>query len=247
MKRGRLPFLLGAVFGGIGIVLAVIGVVLTAVTLASLRDAERTDGTVVAVVAKTSTSRDNNGRTQRSTSYYPKVRFGADGRAYTFVSPVGTDPPAYQVGDRVPVAYDAGDPSHARVDTFTSNYLPPMILGGIAVVFLAVGIPLFRSGRARLKRDAWLRRHGREVWADVERVAVDFDTRINGRHPYVVHATWYDTDTGRTHAAVSDQLLEDPGPRLRGHDQVRVLADPDDPDHNVMDLDTTRRSDPVEG
>lgn len=240
MRRGRLPFVVGLVFGGVGIVLAVVAVIVVGVTLGALRDGARTEGTVVDVVARTSTTEDSDGRSRESTAYHPTVRFRADGRTYTFTSSTGSDPPAYEVGDRVPVVYDPADPGDARVNTFWSLYLAPIVLGGLAVVFLAVGVPLFRHGRSRLRRDGWLRANGREVWAEIQEVGFDYSTRINGRHPYVVRASWYDPDTGRTHAAESDPLRHDPGPGLRGRTQVRVLLDPSNPDDNVMDLDTAR-------
>jgi hypothetical protein len=236
MTRGRLFTLVGGIFGLVGLVLLGVGIALAASTANFLASAERTDGTVVAVTERISSSTDG----RRSTAWYPTVEYTVGGRQYSFSSSVGTNPPAYAEGDTVPVAYDPADPADAQIASTWSAYLAALIVGGIGIVFAPLGSVLFVKGRRDARRRTWLRQEGREVWAEIADVGVDFTSRINGRHPYVVHATWYDPRTGRTHVASSDGLREDPGPRLLGRTHVRVLHDPADPDRNVMDLSALR-------
>ncbi|MEV0616422.1 DUF3592 domain-containing protein [Nonomuraea sp. NPDC050404] len=238
MHRGRLFTIVGAIFGLIGLVLLGVGIVLAASTATFLASAQRADGTVVAMTERTTTTRGSGGQARSSTSWYPTVEFTIDGRRYSFQSSTGTNPPSYREGDGVEVAYDPGNPSDARIAAFWSAFLAPLIVGGLGVVFTPIGTVLFVKGRRIARLRAWLRERGQEVWAEIEHVGRDFSVRVNNRHPYVVHATWQDTRTGRTYTAASDHLRDDPGPRLRGQGRVRVLYDPADPARNLIDLNT---------
>ena len=233
MNKGRLFTIFGRIFGLIGLVLLGVSAALAVSTASFLASATRTDGTVVALTEQT--SYDREGRS--SASWYPTVEFTVDGRRYSFQSSTGSNPPSYKRGESVPVAYDADDPSNARIATFWSAYLAPLIVGGLGVVFTPIGAVFFVKGRRIARLRAWLREHGEQVWAEIEHVGRDFAMEINGRHPYLVRATWRDDRTARTYTATSDHLLDDPGPRMRSQTHVRVLYDPVNPDRNLVDLD----------
>ncbi|MCF6472773.1 DUF3592 domain-containing protein [Nonomuraea sp. MG754425] len=237
MHSGRLFTIIGAIFGLVGLVLLSVGIALAVSTASFLGSAERTDGTVVAMTERTTTTRAADGRNRSSTAWYPTVEFTVDGRRHSFQGSTGSNPPSYAEGDGVSVAYDPDDPSDARIASFGSAFLAPLIIGGLGVVFTPLGTVLFVRGRRIARLRAWLREQGRQVWAEIDHVGRDISVRVNHRHPYVVHAIWQDERTGRTHTATSDHLRHDPGPRLRGRTHVRVLYDPADPDRNLVDLD----------
>ncbi|RVX42520.1 uncharacterized protein DUF3592 [Nonomuraea polychroma] len=236
MHNGRFFTIVGGIFGLIGLVLLCVGMALAASTASFLASADQTEGTVAELTARTTTSRNSDGHTRRSTSWYPTVEFTVDGRRYSFQSSTGSNPPSYKKGEGVPVAYDPDDPSNAQIASFWSAFLAPLIVGGLGVVFTPIGAVLFVKGRRSTRQRTWLREQGQEVWAEIEHVGRDFTVRVNNRHPYVVHATWQDERTGRTYTAASDHLRYDPGPRLQGQTRVRVLYDPADPDRNLVDL-----------
>jgi hypothetical protein len=229
VNKGRFFTVFGGIFGLIGLVLLCVGIALAASTASFLASAGRVDGTVVALTEGTSSD--------SSASWYPTVEFTVDGKRYLFQSSTGSNPPSYKIGDGVPVAYDADDPSNARIASFWSAFLAPMIVGGLGLVFTPIGVVLFVKGRRITRLRAWLRENGQQVWAEIERVGRDFTIEINNRHPYVVHATWRDERTARTYTATSDYLRDDPGPRLHGQTHVRVLFDPANPERNLVDLD----------
>ena len=237
MRNGRIFTIVGGIFGLVGLVLLGIGIALAASTATFLASAERTDGTVIALTARTSTTRGSGGHVRRSTNWYPTVKFTVDGRSYSFQSSTGSNPPSYEEGESVPVAYDPDDPSDARIASFWAAYLAPLIVGGLGLVFTPIGVVLFVKGRRIARLRAWLRRQGQQVWAEIEHVGPDLSTEVNNRHPYIIRATWQDERTGRTHTATSDHIGYDPGPRLQGQTHVRVLYDPADPDRNLVDLD----------
>ncbi|MEU6792588.1 DUF3592 domain-containing protein [Nonomuraea wenchangensis] len=152
MHNGRPLTLIGAIFALAGLVLLGVTVALAASTASFLASAQRTEGTVTGLTARTTTSRDSDGYTRRSTMWYPTVEFTAGGRRYSFQSSTGNNPPAYREGEGVPVAYDPDDPSDARISTFWSAYLAPVITGGLGVVFAAIGTILFVLGRRSAKK-----------------------------------------------------------------------------------------------
>jgi hypothetical protein len=237
MNQGRLLAILGGAFGAFGIVFLTVAVVVSLTTAGFLAGAERTEGVVVDVVERTTTDRDSDGFTRRRTSFYPVVEFTApDGNPVVFESDVGSSPSSHQVGDRVEVAYDPGEPSDARLTGFLSLYLFPLIFGGLGLVFAAVGTPLFVVGWRKLRRRAWLLRHGRETWSEDLDVELVRNVRINHRHPYVVKATWRDPH-GQSRTATSDYRRRDPSPEFREGSRVRVLFNPDRPEQCLVDLD----------
>ncbi|GAA1729081.1 DUF3592 domain-containing protein [Nonomuraea bangladeshensis] len=152
MHNGRPLTLIGAIFALVGLILLGVTLALAASTASFLASAQRTEGTVTGLTPRTTTSRDSDGYTRRSTTWYPTVEFTVDGRRYSFQSSTGNNPPAYRQGEGVPVAYDPDDPSDARISTFWSAYLAPVITGGLGVVFASIGTIVFVLGRRSAKR-----------------------------------------------------------------------------------------------
>ncbi|NUS00969.1 MAG: DUF3592 domain-containing protein [Nonomuraea sp.] len=147
MRNGRLFTLVGGIFGVIGLILVGVSIALAASTASFLASAQHADGTVVAMTARTTSTRSSDGRVRRQTSWYPTVEFTADGRRYSFRSSTGSNPPSYTKGEGVAVAYDPDDPSDARIASFWSAYLAPLIVGGLGLLFTPVGTVLFIMGR----------------------------------------------------------------------------------------------------
>ena len=114
MHNGRLPTLVGGIFARIGLALLCVTIALAVSTASFLASAERTDGTVVELTARTSTTRNSDGHTRRSTTWYPTVEFTVDGKQYSFESSTGSNPPAYTKGESLPVAYDPDDPYNGQ-------------------------------------------------------------------------------------------------------------------------------------
>ncbi|MFC7620151.1 DUF3592 domain-containing protein [Microlunatus sp. GCM10028923] len=102
-----------------------------------------TTGTVIANTAEEGCYRTQDRRTTCSTQYHPVVEItAASGERIRFTSEVGSDPARYGTGDSVPVRYRPHDPHDATIDGFVELWMLPTIVGGIGLVFLAVGIGL---------------------------------------------------------------------------------------------------------
>ncbi|MGA4844567.1 DUF3592 domain-containing protein [Streptomyces sp. G45] len=139
----------------VGAVSLVVGLVLAGISVSFLVDAERAQGTVVALEWRSSGG-DSDGGTSRRTrgddepTAYPVVEFRTeDGTPTRFRDSTGSNPAAYEVGERVEVLYRADSPEDARIKGFLSLWLGPLILGGIGLVFTGIGAGLAWARRRR--------------------------------------------------------------------------------------------------
>lgn len=81
-------------------------------------------------------------------TYVPIVEFEAGGRAYSFEGGTASDPPAYRVGERVPVIYDPADPQTAQMDKWSERWLfPILIIPAMLIAALVTTIVMFRAWR----------------------------------------------------------------------------------------------------
>jgi hypothetical protein len=235
MAERDVRLLVGGAFAAVSLILLGVAAALVISSAGFASAAERTVGTVVDLDYASGSRRSSGGYSRVA---YPHVTYvnEADRREYTFRDDVGSNPPAYAVGERVSVLYDPDRPGDARIDSWANRFLGASICGGLGVVFGTIGALLLIAARRRARRSAWLRDHGRERWVAVGQIDQDFGVRVNGRSPFVVRASWRDERSGRIHTASSDHLWEHPGPVLMDGRPVRVLFDPADPDRNLVDL-----------
>lgn len=107
-----------------------------------------------------------------------------------------------------------------------------VVAGCLGASFLSAGLALYLVDRTMVRRTAWLRANGREIWAEVTKVEPDTH---NNRPTYFVHATWRDID-GSTHTARSRRLVRNPALVLYTRRRVRVYVHPKKPDHTFVDV-----------
>lgn len=79
-------------------------------------------------------------------TYRSVVAFTVGARSLRFSSQAHSHPPEHAVGDAVRVLYDPARPGDARIRSFTGLWLLPSILGGLGVVFTALGAWLLSGG-----------------------------------------------------------------------------------------------------
>ena len=102
---------------------------------------EKTEGTVVRLNEQS----DSEGG---CCTYVPIVEFNAGGRAYSFDGGTASDPPAYRVGERVPVIYDPSDPQTAQIDKWSERWLfPIIIIPAMLITALATNVVMIRVWR----------------------------------------------------------------------------------------------------
>ena len=60
--------------------------------------------------------------------YSPVIEFDANGRTYSFEGDNASHPPAYDIGEQVPVIYDPADPDTAQINKILERWLFPVLI-----------------------------------------------------------------------------------------------------------------------
>ena len=129
----------------IGLVLLGLGLFELGSILVFLARAEQTDARFAGAVAR---SGGNHG----GTFLYPTFQFvTSDGRSVTFASSSGSTDQIYSDGERVRIAYDPRRPEDARLVSFLTLWIAPVLLCGAGLTLAAGAILL----RRRLKSVRW--------------------------------------------------------------------------------------------
>ncbi len=215
--------ILGMVFGGIGVVMLVVAGIGVTARVSSLSDQIRTAGTVVDLRE----ARDDN-------TYAPVVEFiTAAQERITITSSVFSSPSAYDIGERVEVAYDPADPRDGSIVGF-GLWLWQLIVGGIGLIFVALGTAFFVFVQRRRRVIDRLIEQGTAVIGTVLDVISDYSQQVNSRHPYRVIVGLTNPQTGAPMQVRSDPIWQDP--RYSLPSTLTVWVDPKDPDENLVDL-----------
>lgn len=137
---GPPPRIFFAIFLLVGLGLLGGSIYLTFDTRRALAEGTRVEGEVIELLR----SRDSDG----DVTYRPHVRFTTlAGDTLEFTSTMGSNPAAFDVGERVVVIYNPASPRDARIDSFFQLWFAPLLLGGMGIVFTAVGCLAFQAGR----------------------------------------------------------------------------------------------------
>lgn len=128
----------------VGLLAVLFAGVIAAKRMAFLARAQSAPGVVIEMV------RMSSGRIsqQGGDAYAPRVRFVVAAGEREFVSPFGSFPPAFAVGDAVRVLYDPVDPDRAEVDSAGQLWGPVAVSGALGLLLMALGGWLVRTPRA---------------------------------------------------------------------------------------------------
>jgi hypothetical protein len=77
---------------------------------------------------------------RRRTFHHPLVRYVAAGQEHVHESSVSTSQPRREVGATVALRYDPHVPADACIDEFREAHFVALVVGGIGLVFTAVGL-----------------------------------------------------------------------------------------------------------
>jgi hypothetical protein len=208
-------------------------------TRSFLAHALRTEGTVVALQPRHSTNGYSTSSTTssstRSLTFAPLVRFMHAGQVIDFTASTASNPPAYHIGETVPVLYEDTPPFKARIDSFFSLWGATVIVGGLGTVFLLIGALLIIVPRMNARADDRLRHEGVPVDADLQSVDLNTTVTVNGRNPFRITAQWQDPTTSRVYVFVSRNIWFDPSKYITGK-SVRVFIAQGNPKRYYVDL-----------
>lgn len=122
--------ILARVFAALGLALLIVAGVLAMARASDLSGAEHADGTVFALSGG-------------AKGFAPVVQFTpASGGTVPFTADVDSNPPAYQVGDHVPVLYPPDKPHEAVIDSFWQVWFSSALFALIGAALIMVGVTL---------------------------------------------------------------------------------------------------------
>jgi uncharacterized protein DUF3592 len=214
---------------GLGALLLFISLVLWNKTRLFVAHATTAQGVVTDLV----TVRDKDGG---SDTYKPEVKFSTEeGKEITFTSSFSSRPPAYDVGESVPVLYLPRQPHEARIKGFGSLWSGCLILAGLGATFSLAGYSILRARKAGTKKRDYLMAYGNAIQTDVQGVERNTSVAINGRNPWRITSQYLDPATNKVRVFHSENLWFDPAKFVTSK-QVTVLLDPKDPQRYHMDV-----------
>jgi hypothetical protein len=215
------------IFTAVGLSCLVAGLIWYQVTQGFLSSATITEGEIIELRG----SRSSEG----GTTYRPVVRFKDNtGKDHQFASNFSSSPPHFEPGEWVQVAYDPNDPTKVQIKEFLPLWLGPMILGFLGSIFGIIGLSFLIYPKLKQKRKSHLLRTGRPVPARITEVSLNQSYKVNGRHPFVIHAQWLDPKTASVKLFRSDNFWYDPQPYLH-QEEVTVFIDKDNQNRYWMD------------
>jgi hypothetical protein len=91
-------------------------------------------------------------RANNQVNFAPVFSFLAAGTSYTVTADVASNPPAFRVGQSVPVLYQTTAPSHAKIASFGQLWLLAVIFGFVGAFMSAFGYALRQFTRSRGRR-----------------------------------------------------------------------------------------------
>jgi hypothetical protein len=123
---------LGLGFLGLGLLFIGLAAFFVIRTRRFLETAVPTTGTIVDLIASSSS--------EGGTVYRAVVQFKtSDGRDFQWTETMASNPPAGQPGDEVPVKYDPANPEEARITKPFRLWFLPGLFGLLGVIFGGVG------------------------------------------------------------------------------------------------------------
>jgi len=216
------------IFLGVGSLMLFIALLLWNNSRSFLARAQATTGEVVELREV----RDSDGG---SSTWKPVVHFAVEGRDVTFAASFSSRPAPYDVGDRVPVLYLPGNPDEARIKSFSSLWLGVVILGGMGLVFSAIGGGIVYATRAGAKKRHYLMAYGNAIETELQGVDRNTSVELNGRSPWRITSQWLDPATRKLRIFHSENLWFDPT-RFVTVKKITVLLDPKDTKQYYMDV-----------
>lgn len=206
--------IVGVIFAMVGF-LMLLGSGLWAKSVASFVDeAASTQGEVIEMVMR---------RSSDSTTYAPKYRFVVDGQqVYTVTSSSGSNPPGYEVGEKLQVLYNPQNPSDAKINSFMGLWFGPVLVGAMGLVFsLFAAVPAYMFWRRR-NNVALLMRQGMPVMAEFQRV--EQGTEQKGHSDFYIVARWHDQAHNQVHVYRSEPMGFDPSEFISPKQLITVLV-----------------------
>ena len=127
----------------VGLALLILGINLFIHSKKLLNTGIKTEATVIDNVPVQSESKNGS-----SILYTPVMEYKVKGDLKTYIPNSSSNPPAYEIGEKVPIVYSAKNPASPRIISFWGVYLGSNILfiTGLPMLLTGAGYFLFKMG-----------------------------------------------------------------------------------------------------
>jgi Protein of unknown function (DUF3592) len=143
-STANLPGLLGKIFGGIGVILLLLGVYFGYRTNTFLETAVAVPGLVKEYRERQVKNTEDN---TVNTYVSPVLEYHYNNKDYLFLSPYLTTMPEYAIGDQLPLLIDPNEPGKPDIDSFMNRWFVSILLCSIGLVFSGIGMIIVRAFR----------------------------------------------------------------------------------------------------
>ncbi len=228
MKKDYFSYIFGSIFSIVGLILIIICICVTMSGIKFDETAVEIKGTIVNIESY----RDADGDRHREVF----VDYEYEGKRFTNVKLNSHTNGMYE-GNEIALKIDPENPG--RVRTLHGNKILSILLGIMGGVFLLVGITTAVTNAKKEAKKKQLRQQGRYINAIVERVDVNYNYSVNGKHPFVLYCNYQDEYSGVVYKFKSDNLWTNPYPFLQQGSEVRVLVNGQDYSQYYVDVESS--------
>ncbi|MBR3824066.1 MAG: DUF3592 domain-containing protein [Lachnospiraceae bacterium] len=224
-KKNFYPILFG-IFGIVGVILIVSSILVFAAGKKFDETAVEITGTISYIDSYWDSDGDRH--------YQVYVDYDFQGHEFTDIR-LGTYTSSMYEGKEITLKVDPENPG--KVKTPHSYMIAGIILAVLGVIFALIGIISAVIGIKKSAKKKELLQQGRYICAVVERVDMNYNYYVNGRHPYVIYCNYQDEYSGVLYRFKSDNMWTDPYPFLQQGSNVRVYVDGQDYSKYYVDVE----------
>lgn len=168
-------------------------------------------------------------------TYAPVFEFKAkNGDIFNVKSNTSSNPPSFEINEKVEVIYDPQNPNKAKINTFFQLYLIEFILGIIAIIFTCIGFGMLFFQKRKEAKINYLKMFGQRIETEFKKVDLNYMIAINQKHPYriLTEGFW----NGEKRLFLSENLWFDPIPYLQVKQKIIILIDLKNSKNYYMDI-----------
>lgn len=215
MKENRVEKILGISFAAAAVLLMVIALICAMFSVKFQKESEKINGIITELHGKGI-----------------EVSYTYNGRQYeTYLSEYSS---SMRAGDNIELYVSQENPENVRTEMLL--FLPTFILSVVGTPFLIIGTVFGCIVWRKNKKKKDLLQNGRVVEAVVTGGRMNYNMRVNGRHPWKMECKYEDTYTGATYLYSSYNIWKDPF--LYIGQIVKVYVDRENPRKYYVDVDS---------
>lgn len=225
------PVIFSLIFGIVGLSLLISGI---AVMRSSLRF-QSTAVEVTGVITDITSYRDSDGDLEHEVlvSYSYGGQDFQNARINFYSSNM-------YVGKEIKLSVDPSNPGH--MTSKSGDTIAYIMLIGMGLLFTIIGVVPLITMLVRRISSKKLENNGQVLYATVERIDINPNVTVNGRHPHVIYCTYWDAYKDVTYRFKSKNLFSDPGMDYPPGSTIEVYVNPDDYSKYTVKTDSKSHS-----